>query len=60
MKFIGKSVYEFLAMRQHLEKYPHTAVPYHDQDPRYVAFDNYFTSKLNEFAERVKTTGGIA
>lgn len=46
-------------MRNHLEKYPHTAVPYFDQDPRYVAFDTYFSSRLAEFESRLKHTGGI-
>lgn len=57
--FIGKSVGEFLAMRKHLEKYPHTAVAFHDQDPRYVAFDRYYSSKLSEFTEKMQTTGGV-
>ena len=58
-RFLGSSVNEFLAMRNHLEKYPHTAKPFHDQDPRYVAFDSYFSARLAEFRDMAKTTGGI-
>lgn len=52
--FIPGSVNEYLARRRHLEKYPHTAPAYDDQNPRYVAFDNYYSAKLAEFSESKK------
>lgn len=57
--FIPPVVHEFLAMREYLETYPHTAPSYRDQDPRYLAFDRYFTGKVNEFRTLMKTTGGV-
>lgn len=44
-------------MRSHLDKYPHTAPRFEDLDPRFVAFDRYFESKLHEFREMVKLKG---
>lgn len=52
--FIPRTVNEFLDMRNYLEKFPHTAPAYNDRDPRYVAFDGYFSSKLAEYSEMVK------
>lgn len=59
MRFIVSSAREFLAMRDHLEKYPHTAKPFHEQDPRYVAFDNFYSSRLFEFQEKLSEQGGL-
>jgi hypothetical protein len=59
MRFVSRSVQEFLAMRRHLERFPHTAVAYHEQEPRFIAFESYYSSRLSEFEERVRDTGGV-
>lgn len=45
-------------MKTHLEKHPHTEVPYFQRSPRFVAFDKYYSAKLVEFQDMVKA-GGI-
>lgn len=57
--FIASTVNEYLAMRKHLKDYPHTAVAFHDQDPRYVAMDRYFNARLAEYTEMVQTKGEV-
>lgn len=59
LKFIPRCVDEFLEMRSYLEKYPHTAPAFRDQDPRYLAFDRYFTGKVNEYQRLLNRTGAI-
>ena len=44
-------------MRAYLEKYPHTAPEFHERNPRYVAFDQYFTAKLQEYGDMMKREG---
>lgn len=59
LKFITSNVNEFLEMRSYLEKYPHTAPAFRDQDPRYLAFDRYFTAKVAEFQAMLNHGRGV-
>ncbi len=51
-------IMDFFEMKKYLEKYPHTAVPFEERRPRYVAFEKYYTSTLQDF-EEAKAQGGV-
>lgn len=55
-RFIPKSVWDYWKRKEHLEKYPHTAKGFDDQDPRYVAFDEYFERFRADYQEMVDTS----
>lgn len=59
LKFIPRCVNEFMEKRMYLEKYPHTAPAFDVEDSRYLAFDRYFTGKVNEFRSLMSHTGEL-
>lgn len=44
-------IMEFFEMRAYLEKHPHTAPPYLQRQPRYVAIEKYYTSVVADFED---------
>jgi hypothetical protein len=49
---------EFFERREYLQKYPHTADSFGDANPRYIAWDRYYSAKCNEFLALAKREGG--
>jgi hypothetical protein len=52
-------IMEFFKMRRYLEQHPHTAPAFHERSPRYVAFEEYYSSVLADFQD-AKAAGGAA
>lgn len=57
MLFVPASAWEFLEQLEYMEKYPHTAPAFHDQNPRFAAAKRYYLSKVSEYADMVKKDG---
>lgn len=47
----------FFEIMEDIAKYPHTAVPLKDRQPRYRAFEKYYESIVADFEDR-KRMGG--
>lgn len=59
--FLTSAAREFLEEHLYLEKHPHTAPAFHDQRPRFRAFQRYFLAKVREFREAMEhgTNGAL-
>lgn len=59
MLFISRPVWEWFDRWSYLQKFPHTAPPYEDQDPRFLAFERYYLARLSDYRERLEQLGGV-
>lgn len=60
MLFIPRVVWEWYERWTYLQKYPHTAPPYDEQDPRFLAFERYYLGRLNDYRARLQQVGGMS
>lgn len=56
-KFIPSEIWDFLEQLEYLDKYPHTAPAYHDQDPRFANCKRYYLGKVSEYTALVEREG---
>jgi len=53
MLFVPPSIWDFLEQLEYRDRFPHTAIPYHERDPRWVSAERYFLGKVAEFKKLV-------
>lgn len=46
MRFIPRSVKDFIERFEDMERYPHTAKPYDERGKRWHAFERYYRNKI--------------
>jgi len=55
--FIGSTIWDFMERLEYLDKYPHTAPAYDEQDARFASAKRYYLGKLNEYESLVRRDG---
>lgn len=54
LRFVGRSVDDFINRFEYLERFPHTAKPYDELSDRWKAFEAYYRGKTAVYEESIR------
>jgi hypothetical protein len=58
LRFIGRSVADFVERFEDIERFPHTAKPYDERGERWHAFERYYRGKLAGIEQAMRRRKG--